>query len=111
MSQSLQTVSEQCAGVPNSINTPEIKIPIVDEAKFSFMERFCSEAAFSDAHLIEIDGLRVEFKQGWGLIRASNTTPCLVARFEADDHVQLEKIQALFKVQLHAIDQDLVVPF
>ena len=111
MSKSLLTVSKQCAGVPNSINTPEIKIPIIDESKFSFMDRFCAEATFSDAELIVIDGLRVEFGHGWGLVRASNTTPCLVARFEADDWARLEEIQALFKIQLHAIDRDLAIPF
>lgn len=111
MSQSAHSVSEQCALVPDSINTPEIKIPIFDDAKFSFMERFSSEAVFPEADLIVIDGLRVEFKHGWGLIRASNTTPCLVARFEADNHQQLHEIQALFKEQLHAIDKELAIPF
>jgi len=111
MSQSMLSVSEQCALVPDSINTPEIKIPIFDENKFSFMERFSTEAVFPDAELIVIDGVRVEFKQGWGLIRASNTTPCLVARFEAESHTILNDIQALFKAQLHAIDQELAIPF
>lgn len=111
LSQSPESVSVQCAAVPNSINTPEIKIPIVDEAKFSFMERFSTEAQFPEAERIVIDGLRVEFGHGWGLIRASNTTPCLVARFEADDWTHLETIQALFKTQLHAIDGALEIPF
>ena len=111
MSQSTQSVSEQCAAVPNSINTPEIKIPIFDEAKFLFMERFITEAQFPNAERIVIDGMRVEFGNGWGLIRASNTTPCLVARFEADDMNRLEEIQALFKTQLHAIDEALAIPF
>jgi phosphomannomutase/phosphomannomutase/phosphoglucomutase len=111
MSQSTLLVSEQCALVPDSINTPEIKIPIFDEEKFSFMQRFSTEAIFPEADLIVIDGVRVEFKQGWGLIRASNTTPCLVARFEAENHEILNEIQALFKAQLHAIDQELAIPF
>lgn len=111
LSQSSQTISEQFAAVPNSINTPEIKIPILDEEKFSFMQRFSEQAHFPDARLIDIDGLRVEFAKGWGLLRASNTTPCLVARFEAEDLAILNKIQALFKTQLHAIDKDLVIPF
>jgi phosphomannomutase len=111
MSQSTLSVSEQCALVPDSINTPEIKIPIFDEEKFSFMQRFSTEAIFPEADLIVIDGVRVEFKQGWGLIRASNTTPCLVARFEAENHEILNEIQALFKPQLHAIDQELAIPF
>ena len=111
VSRTSTSVSEQFAMIPNSINTPEIKIPIFDEDKFSFMQRFTAEAHFPDAELIVIDGLRVEFGDGWGLIRASNTTPCLVARFEATNWEKLEAIQALFKTQLHAIDQNLAVPF
>ena len=110
-SQSKLTVSEQCALVPNSINTPEIKIPIFDDKKFVFMQQFAEKAQFVDAKIIAIDGLRVEFAYGWGLIRASNTTPCLVARFEADDDDKLSEIQALFKHQLQVIDQELAIPF
>jgi len=110
-SQSSDTVSVQCAQVPNSINTPEIKIPILDEKKFKFMQQLSELAHFSDAQVIAIDGLRVEFAHGWGLIRASNTTPCLVARFEADDWNKLTEIQALFKTKLHAIDSELAIPF
>ncbi|MDF1828214.1 MAG: phosphomannomutase/phosphoglucomutase [Legionellaceae bacterium] len=111
LSASEQSVSELFDAIPNSVNTPEIKIPIFDAKKFDFMKRFTAEAAFPDADLIVIDGLRVEFPHGWGLIRASNTTPCLVARFEAENAVSLNQIQALFKTQLHAVDDDLVIPF
>lgn len=111
LSDSSQTVSEQFAAIPNSINTPEIKIPIIEENKFLFMRRFMDEALFPDAELITLDGLRVEFPYGWGLIRASNTTSCLVARFEAQDEASLVTIQTLFKTQLHALDEALAVPF
>ncbi len=105
------TVSQQFLAIPNSINTPEIKILIADDKKFSFMQRFSQEALFPGAELITIDGLRVEFPDGWGLVRSSNTTPCLVARFEAEDHVSLDRIQALFKTQLHKVDESLTIPF
>jgi phosphomannomutase len=111
LSKSSETVSEQFLRIPDSINTPEIKIPILDEEKFSFMQRFSDMANFTDARRIVIDGLRVEFSYGWGLIRASNTTPCLVARFEAKDDASLSAIQCLFREQLHAVDQNLMVPF
>ncbi len=111
LSQSPEKVSEQFAVIPNSINTPEIKIPIHDDEKFSFMQRFSEQAKFLDARIIVIDGLRVEFANGWGLLRASNTTPCLVARFEAADKASLYEIQALFKMQLKAVDENLVIPF
>ena len=105
MSQSLETASEQFA------RTPEIKIPIADEKKFPFMINFCKKAVFPEAEMITIDGLRVEFTHGWGLIRASNTTPCLVARFEAIDKPSLIAIQALFRRELQKIDQELVISF
>jgi phosphomannomutase/phosphoglucomutase len=111
LSHSVLPVSEQFAAVPNSINTPEIKIPIQDDEKFGFMQRFMKEASFPDARLICIDGLRAEFSHGWGLIRASNTTPCLVARFEAQDEQSLNHIQSLFKHQLQAMDGNLRLPF
>jgi len=111
LSNSSLAASEQFALIPNSTNTPEIKIPIVDEEKFLFMKRFSDEAKFSNARLITIDGLRVEFNHGWGLLRASNTTPCLVARFEAQDDKSLREIQDLFKVQLKLLDKNLMIPF
>jgi phosphomannomutase len=111
LSRSSLTVSEQFRAIPDSINTPEIKIPIQDEAKFDFMRRFTAEASFPDARLICIDGLRVEYPHGWGLIRASNTSPCLVARFEALDETTLIEIQSIFKRQLHTLDQSLHLPF
>ena len=111
ISRSAQRVSEQFDAIPNSVNTPEIKIPITDDAKFIFMQRFSEQAHFPGARLIVIDGLRAEFHHGWGLLRASNTTPCLVARFEANDGAGLSEIQALFKAQLLALDASLSVPF
>lgn len=111
LSQSPLTVTEQFAKIPNSVNTPEIKIPIGDEEKFAFMQQFSQHADFPDARIILIDGLRVEFTFGWGLLRASNTTPCLVARFEAQNEQGLSEIQARFKKQLVAVDETLAIPF
>ncbi len=105
------SVSEQFAMIPDSINTPEIKIDVADELKFEFMNHFSQSAEFPDATIIRIDGLRVEFPKGWGLLRASNTTPCLVARFEADDQDSLERIKTLFRAQLLRVDGQLNLPF
>lgn len=111
VSQSSLPASQQFAQIPNSINTPEIKIPIADDDKFQFMSRFTEEAEFPEASIINIDGMRVEYDYGWGLLRASNTTPCLVARFEANDSESLEVIKKLFKSQLQKIDKQLVLTF
>ncbi|MDX2345666.1 MAG: phosphomannomutase/phosphoglucomutase [Legionella sp.] len=111
MGASEQKLSALFDAIPNSVNTPELKIQIADEKKFELVKRFVDEANFENAKKILIDGLRVEFSNGWGLIRASNTTPCLVARFEADDAKNLNEIQALFKAELHALDKSLDIPF
>lgn len=105
------TTSEQFKLIPDSVNTPELKIDIAEENKFLFMQGFSEQARFVDARIITIDGMRVEFAKGWGLLRASNTTPCLVARFEAVDDESLIEIQQLFKEQIHLIDSGLTLPF
>jgi phosphomannomutase/phosphomannomutase/phosphoglucomutase len=111
LSKSQQSVDEQFLNVPDSLTTPEIKIPIQEDKKFAFMQLFTQSAQFPDSELIYIDGLRAEFTHGWGLLRASNTTPCLVARFEAQNELGLQEIQDLFRAQLHALDETLDIPF
>lgn len=111
VSQNDGSVDEQFSCIPDSINTPEIKISIADDKKFLFMERFCAESEFNLGTRVLIDGLRVEFKAGWGLVRASNTTPCLVLRFEAKDKTNLHEIMSLFKEQLLRLDKTLLIPF
>ena len=111
LSESNLSVDEQFASIPNLMSTPEIKIPMLDSKKFDFMQLFIENSSFPDATLIKMDGLRVEFDKGWGLLRASNTTPCLVARFEAENIDELDQIQALFKRELSSLDQELVIPF
>ncbi len=111
ISQSDLSSEQQFLTIPNSINTPEIKIYCTDESKFLFMQRFSEESIFDNATIIRIDGLRVEYPYGWGIVRASNTTPCLVARFEAETKEHLERIQGVFKAKMLRIDKDLVIPF
>ncbi|QWP79304.1 phosphomannomutase/phosphoglucomutase [Lysobacter sp. K5869] len=102
-----QTLNE----LPNGVATPEIKVDAPDGDPHSFVERFRNEASFEGARLSTIDGLRVDFSDGWGLVRASNTTPILVMRFDADNQAAMERIQGLFRAQLHAIKPDLALPF
>ena len=111
LSNSSASISQQFANIPTSINTPELKIPVADKEKFSVMQLFTNNAYFADSTRITIDGLRIEFTDGWGLLRASNTTPCLVARFEADNLSSLDRIKLLFQEQLHAVDANLTLPF
>ena len=95
----------------NPVSTAEIKIDISEEKKFNFMEKFKNSVKFDKAELVTIDGIRVEFSDGWGLLRASNTSPCLVSRFEADTIEALLRIQKDFKNQILSIDEDMNVPF
>jgi phosphomannomutase/phosphoglucomutase len=99
------------AEFPENPSTPEINIPVPDESKFGFMEALKSRANFPDANVITLDGVRVEFAEGWGLVRASNTTPCLVARFEGRTPAALADVQAKFKALLSGVDASLQIPF
>lgn len=97
--------------LPTGVCTPEINIPIQDQTKFTFIESLKNTDAFRDKTLITIDGVRVAYPDGWGLVRASNTTPNLVLRFEADSHLGLNHIQQEFKRAMLSVDSALAVPF
>lgn len=100
------------SAIPDSINTPELKIPVSEHEKFPLMEKIIANAQFEQADDINtIDGLRVSFASGWGLVRPSNTTPCLVLRFEAETQLALDHIKQLFKNFLLALEPKLDVPF
>jgi phosphomannomutase/phosphoglucomutase len=79
--------------LPEGINTPEILVAIPEEEKFVFIESLISKASFPGAVINTIDGLRVNFRDGWALVRASNTTPALTLRFEAVSKDRLYEIQ------------------
>lgn len=96
---------------PDSINTPEITIDLADIENTLFMEHLFSVANFSDGKINKIDGMRVEFIDGWGLVRASNTMPQLTLRFEADNTEALARIQSQFKHLLIQVKPDLTLPF
>jgi phosphomannomutase/phosphoglucomutase len=104
--------SEIFAALPNAISTPEIIVDLgEDGAQHAFMRKLVERADFSDANVSDIDGLRVDYPCGWGLVRASNTTPSLVIRFEADDESGLKQIQQIFRNQILAVDSSLKLPF
>jgi phosphomannomutase/phosphoglucomutase len=106
-----ETPSEQLKALPNGVSTPEIKVDAPDGDPHSFVERFRNAAKFEGARSSTIDGLRVDWPDGWGLVRASNTTPVLVLRFDADSQAALARIQAAFREQLLALKPDLALPF
>ena len=94
-----KSVKDRLADVPVLVSTPEIRLDCGDEKKFSVVSRLV-EAFKKDYPVIDVDGARVLFDGGWGLIRASNTQPVLVLRFEASDEKRLREIRELFMKKL-----------
>ncbi|MDP1573730.1 MAG: phosphomannomutase/phosphoglucomutase [Coxiellaceae bacterium] len=111
LSQSEKTVSDIFDALPSTVNTPELKLPMPEEKKSHFMRALSETGDFSQAEKITIDGLRIEYDFGWGLIRPSNTSPYLILRFEADTENNLDKIQRIFREQLLKVDASLQLPF
>jgi phosphomannomutase/phosphoglucomutase len=103
--------TEVFASLPDSVNTPELNIPMQEGEPPKFMERLLASAHFEGAQVSTIDGLRVDFPDGWGLVRASNTTPVLVLRFEADEEAALSRIMGEFRRVMLQVDADLSLPF
>ena len=97
--------------LPKGVSTPELKIPMREGEHYRFIETFRQKATFDGARLTTIDGVRADWADGWGLVRASNTTPVLVLRFDADDAQALKRIQDVFRTQLLALDSSLPLPF
>jgi phosphomannomutase / phosphoglucomutase len=98
--------------IPNAISTPELKLVLEQDGEhFVLMEKILAQFKFPTAEINTLDGLRVEFAHGWGLVRPSNTTPCLVLRFEADTQTDLEHIQQEFRQQFQLLDSQLKLPF
>jgi len=111
LSKKSYTASGVFARYATGVTTPEIKLPIAEERKFEFMSRLLELADFPDGKSTTLDGLRVDFTDGWGLVRASNTGPSLLLRFEADNLQRLQAIQARFKALIHEADKDLKLNF
>jgi phosphomannomutase/phosphoglucomutase len=83
-------LSHQLAGIPQMVATPELRFDCPDELKFQVVERVASIVRRTHS-IVDVDGVRVPFERGWGLVRASNTQPVLVMRFEAESQDLLEK--------------------
>ncbi|MGD8176312.1 phosphomannomutase/phosphoglucomutase [Marinimicrobium sp. ARAG 43.8] len=104
-----QSIDDIFAAFPALPATPELKIPVDDREKFTIVERLAREGEFRSGKLTTIDGVRVDFARGWGLVRASNTSAALTLRFEADSEDALEKLQQLFLRELLKIAPDLKI--
>jgi len=94
---------------PEDISTPEINIEVREDNKFALVNAL-QQVEFPGGQVSHIDGVRVDYPDGWGLMRASNTTPVLVLRFEAENGSALARIRHEFQSRLSAIDPDLLIP-
>ncbi|VFM99206.1 MAG: phosphomannomutase, partial [Candidatus Kentron sp. G] len=103
------------ATLPGGVSTPELNIPLPEGQSALFMERLMGEdqssGPFSGGEITTIDGFRIDYPDSWGLVRASNTTPSLVLRFEADDQAALARVQEKFRGVLTRLEPGLEIPF
>jgi len=97
------------ARFPEDKSTPEINIAVAENEKFALVEQLQSWP-YDSGKVSTIDGLRVDFADGWGLVRASNTTPLLVLRFEGENDAALARIRDLFQTHLYTISSNLTIP-
>jgi phosphomannomutase/phosphoglucomutase len=95
---------------PQDIGTPEINITVTDSNKFNLVDKLAREGDFGDGIKTTLDGIRVDYPDGWGLCRASNTTPVLVLRFEGKNDAALARIKAQFANALKDVDPALTLP-
>tara|TARA_Y100001936_G_scaffold119305_1_gene116765 strand:+ start:811 stop:2175 length:1365 start_codon:yes stop_codon:yes gene_type:complete len=106
ISKNNESISALVKKLPNLFSTPELNINVTDENKFKIIEDFIKNCDL-DGEKITLDGIRINFKNGWGLLRASNTTPKLVLRFEGKSEESLEQIQRNFLNELARICPDI----
>jgi phosphomannomutase/phosphoglucomutase len=103
--------TEVFAELPKGVSTPELKIEMEEGEHYRFVQAFQQKAKFDGARITTIDGVRADWPDGWGLVRASNTTPVLVLRFDADSEKALHRIQTAFRGQLLLLNPKLNLPF
>ena len=112
LSADTRPVSEVFSQLPNDISTPEITVQLdKDGQQHAFIEKFVEQSNFADADVSTIDGIRADYEDGWGLVRASNTTPSLVIRFEAEDENKLNRIKQEFREKILTVDSSINLPF
>jgi len=105
-----QSLDDIVAGFETCVATPELRIAVAERQKFSLVDKL-AESIFPQAKRITIDGLRLEYPEGWALIRASNTSAHLTLRFEADDQQALSRLQHQLKQKLIPLLPDTKLPF
>ena len=111
LAQDTRPTREVFASLPNSVNTPELHLKLAEGEHYALIKELASKASFPDATVTTIDGVRADFADGFGLVRASNTTPVLVFRFEGDNQAALDRIQQRFRELVLAARPGIKLPF
>jgi phosphomannomutase len=106
-----QTAAQLFETIPNSVNTPELSIPVPEAEKLNCVARLIQAAQFEEGCVSTVDGLRVDFQDGFGLVRPSNTGPNLVMRFEGKTETALHRIQSQFRDLFQTLAFDWKLPF
>ena len=105
-------ISHTLNALPDAVSTPELQIKLAEGENYALIARLQESAQFTNPErIITIDGLRVEYSDGFGLARSSNTTPVIVLRFEADNETALKRIQEDFRKNILQTKPDAVLPF
>ena len=98
-----ETPTELFAELPEGVSTPELRMPLSEDQHAGFMEELADKMSASGAEIIDIDGLRIEYSDGWGLARPSNTSPNIILRFEGESEAALERIKSEFREAIQLI--------
>ena len=106
-----ESLDDTIAGFPATVSTPEILIPVPEDKKFGIVQDIIDGADFAEGKVNTMDGIRVDYANGWGLLRASNTSPALTARFEADSEDVLEAIKDEFRTRIRQAAPDTEITF
>lgn len=102
-----KTIEQLLEGVPRTYTTPEIRVPCKDSTKFAVVEKAMQYFQRNEYQVLDVDGARIVFPDGWGLVRASNTQPVLVLRYEADTSERLEEIRKLVEASIARAQQEI----
>ncbi len=111
LSRDPRTAREVFASLPNTVNTPELHLKMAEGEHYALIKELAAKASFPDAKVTTIDGVRADFPDGFGLVRASNTTPVLVFRFEGDNAAALARIQGRFRELVLSTRPGIALPF
>ncbi len=111
LSRRSESPNEVFSQIPDTVNTPELRLEMNEGEHHQLILELVAQGKFEGGQTCKIDGIRVDFDDGFGLARASNTTPTVILRFEADTQEGLERIQACYREQILAIRPKIQLPF